>query len=142
MMKYFIATPTRLGQPGLSLETVTLSVEKLSALRSIDNRLIVSFKFLFPDNGRFFLLGDRKLGFCCTFCPSCTPEVGDEVWVLFGCPMPILLRPVGERHSHRYAAVGCAFIPGLMDGEACVGLGDGGLCVRRDGRSVRDIELV
>ncbi|KAF2094560.1 hypothetical protein NA57DRAFT_60588 [Rhizodiscina lignyota] len=52
-------------------------------------------------------------------------QPGDEVWILFGCPMPIVLRPRPDDH-HSYTWIGHATIPGLMHGEACEGISDTG----------------
>jgi hypothetical protein len=38
----------------------------------------------------------------------------DEVWVLFGCPVPLVLRP--ERRSRRYRVVSPIYLPGYSDG--------------------------
>jgi Heterokaryon incompatibility protein (HET) len=40
--------------------------------------------------------------------------IKDEVWILFGCPVPLVLRPRGRQ----YIVVCPASIPGLMRGEA------------------------
>jgi hypothetical protein len=42
-------------------------------------------------------------------------EVGDEVWVLVGVRVPLILRPVGEG---QYRLVGEAYVHGIMHGEA------------------------
>lgn len=44
---------------------------------------------------------------------------GDEVWILEGCQVPCLLRPMGEG---RYKLVGEAYVHGIMHGEALEGL--------------------
>jgi hypothetical protein len=49
-------------------------------------------------------------------------EVGDEVWVLAGAPVPFLLRPV--RHGG-YRLVGEAYVHGIMHGEAAAALSSG-----------------
>jgi hypothetical protein len=38
----------------------------------------------------------------------------DEVWVLFGCPVPLVLRP--ERRSRRYRVVSPIYLPGISEG--------------------------
>jgi Heterokaryon incompatibility protein (HET) len=43
-----------------------------------------------------------------------TVKVNDEIWILFGCPVPLVLRQDG----HQYTVVSPASIPGLMRGEA------------------------
>ncbi|KAF4983019.1 hypothetical protein FDECE_17399 [Fusarium decemcellulare] len=44
-------------------------------------------------------------------------EPDDQVWILFGFRMPIVLRPVPDK-THRFTVVGYAIFPGLMRGEA------------------------
>jgi hypothetical protein len=41
-------------------------------------------------------------------------KVNDEIWILFECPVPLVLRQDG----HQYTVVSSASIPGLMRGEA------------------------
>jgi len=41
-------------------------------------------------------------------------EIGDEIWILFGCSEPIVLRPV----DNKYLVVGPAYVDSIMDGEA------------------------
>jgi Heterokaryon incompatibility protein (HET) len=41
-------------------------------------------------------------------------QADDEVWILFGCPLPMILR----QHGRQYVVVCPASIPGLMRGEA------------------------
>ncbi|KAK5991534.1 hypothetical protein PT974_09818 [Cladobotryum mycophilum] len=46
-------------------------------------------------------------------------EVGDKVCVLFGCTVPVILRPVkSEADNSMYQLVGEAYVHGVMDGEA------------------------
>ncbi|GAW24145.1 hypothetical protein ANO14919_137260 [Xylariales sp. No.14919] len=44
-------------------------------------------------------------------------EVGDQVWIILGCNMPIILRPVDGIYGDRYSVVGPVIIQGLMNGE-------------------------
>lgn len=39
---------------------------------------------------------------------------GDSVWIIAGCPAPVVLRQLDEGH---YIHLGPCFVPGLMDGE-------------------------
>ncbi|KAI0411467.1 heterokaryon incompatibility protein-domain-containing protein [Xylaria grammica] len=43
-------------------------------------------------------------------------EVGDQVWIILGCNMPVILRPVEGTHG-RYSVVGPVIMQGLMNGE-------------------------
>lgn len=53
-------------------------------------------------------------------------QPGDEVWTLFGCPMPVILRPRGQDKQgyemYGYTMITSGIISGLMDGEACEGI--------------------
>jgi hypothetical protein len=49
-------------------------------------------------------------------------EVGDEVVVLVGCSVPVVLR---ERKDGGWRFVGEAYVAGIMDGEILGGLGEG-----------------
>ncbi|KAK1751391.1 heterokaryon incompatibility protein 6 [Echria macrotheca] len=67
---------------------------------------------------------------------------GDEVWILFGCAYPIILRPTG---SGVYRVVSPMHVHGLMDGEAVEGLADMDAPLHRfgvDTFSIATIELV
>jgi hypothetical protein len=47
-------------------------------------------------------------------------QVGDEIWILFGCRMPLMMRPKRDEMGKglRYQVIGPAVVPGLMRGEA------------------------
>lgn len=67
-----------------------------------------------------------------------TVQEGDEVWILFGCSMPMLLRP----HDAYHEVVAPVAAPGVMGGEIVKNLGR----FRRGGKEtdqykVRSIEL-
>jgi hypothetical protein len=42
----------------------------------------------------------------------------DEIWILFDCPVPVVLRPVDDH----FTVVGVAHVDGYMRGEACVNI--------------------
>jgi hypothetical protein len=44
----------------------------------------------------------------------------DQIWIIFGCPMPIVLRPIPGKQG-RFTHVGPIVLPGLMHGEAFAG---------------------
>lgn len=54
----------------------------------------------------------------------CAVEEGDEVWLLFGCATPMVLRRKGDDEEGRgeYEVVSAAWIPGVMDGELVLGM--------------------
>jgi hypothetical protein len=45
-------------------------------------------------------------------------QVGDEVWILFGCSRPMILR----RQDSHYIVVGSAYLDGAMDGDILRGM--------------------
>lgn len=44
--------------------------------------------------------------------------LGDDVFILLGCKVPVILRP---RYSEVYELIGCCYLHGVMDGEALLG---------------------
>lgn len=50
-----------------------------------------------------------------------TIELTDKIYIIVGCSMPVVLRPVGKLH----VVVGECYVDGFMKGEAMVSL-DGG----------------
>jgi hypothetical protein len=69
------------------------------------------------------------------------PRDGDEIWVLFGCPMPMVLRTVCPPSD--YKLIGSVVVSGLMQGEACEGLlSDGSVTSDYRGEIPRSIRLV
>jgi hypothetical protein len=71
------------------------------------NRMIISLI-----NRAFFITADGDMGLG-------SPELGDEIWVLFGGDTPFILRPsVPDPGCHQL--IGSCYVHGLMDGEAMV----------------------
>lgn len=68
------------------------------------------------------------------------PWEKDELWILFGCSMPVIVRPIA---NGQYAFVSPVYVDGLMDGEGVEGvsgeLKDGDVVNRF---SVQTIDLV
>ncbi|KAK5708475.1 hypothetical protein LTR17_020654 [Elasticomyces elasticus] len=93
-------------------------------------RLLFSVGYIWPTRR-------QRLAFSTAF----TGQEGDEIWVILGCHMPIILRPDGQ--PGQYIVVSPAYVPGLMEGEAVEGLRDdyqdGDWC---GGHQVRSISLV
>ena len=48
-------------------------------------------------------------------------EGNDEIWVLFGCSTPMILRP----EEDHWKVVSLAYVTGFMEGEAVLGIGAG-----------------
>lgn len=46
---------------------------------------------------------------------------GDQVWILFGCRIPVVLRPIPHT-TNRFTVVGYGVFPGLMLGEIVKGM--------------------
>ena len=79
-------------------------------------------------NATFVGTDGSRLGLCHPSCslPGCQPRLGDEIWILFGCKLPMVLRPqppqgLQSRYSRLYSVIGPAVFPGLI-AEACQGL--------------------
>jgi hypothetical protein len=69
-------------------------------------------------NRRFFLSerqveGERLFGLV----PGAT-RMGDEVCVLYGCSVPVVLREHKTQDDHYFEVIGESFVYGMMDGEA------------------------
>lgn len=69
-------------------------------------------------------------------------EVGDELWILFGCRLPLILRPKNDG-TERYTFVGPTLVPKLQDGKACDGiLEDGTAGPDYKGPPLQTVEIV
>ncbi|KAK5651166.1 hypothetical protein OQA88_13213 [Cercophora sp. LCS_1] len=67
-------------------------------------------------------------------------KVVDEIWFLFGCPFPVILRPTAEG---TYSFVSPAYMAGVMKGELVAGVGGIQANVSRIGElEVKRINLV
>jgi hypothetical protein len=55
----------------------------------------------------------------------CNIHAGDTIFILRGCPMPVILRPSLKRDG-AWELLGAAYIPGVMNGEAVADFGDNG----------------
>ncbi|KAL7897671.1 heterokaryon incompatibility domain-containing protein [Trichoderma sp. SZMC 28014] len=54
-----------------------------------------------------------------TIMRSSNVQVGDEIWILFGCRMPMVMRPKREEGKGlRYEVIEHAVVPGIQKGEA------------------------
>jgi hypothetical protein len=80
-------------------EMMSLGLAVKQARRAIEVR--AHRRRFFVTSRGFFGLGPRNM------------EEGDAVFVLYGCSVPVVLRPKGEHWS----LVGEAFVAGIMDGE-------------------------
>lgn len=69
---------------------------------------------------------------------------GDEVWALYGCPIPLILRPPPpSNESQYYEQIGCiSNVSNLMSGEGFHGFPDDGeLGFRHGGREIQQIDI-
>ncbi|XEV05006.1 hypothetical protein FSHL1_010293 [Fusarium sambucinum] len=64
---------------------------------------------------RPFLTDNGYLGSSCE-----STQAGDEVWVVSGCPVPLVLRKSGD-HEGCYTLIGESYVHGVMNGEAAEG---------------------
>ena len=106
------------------------TVEELQAFRCI-RYAICSNKFVGTTEGRLGLV----------FYDS-SFQTGDEVWALYGCPLPIILRPrSGE--SGGYTWVGCVKnMSNLMKGEGLTGFPeDARVGFKHQGREIQQIVI-
>ncbi len=70
---------------------------------------------------------------------SCELQVGDEIWVLFGCQVPLILR---KREPSGYTLVTQCWLEGVMDAEAVAGIFEVGTPSNRyAGPPIEDIVL-
>jgi hypothetical protein len=67
---------------------------------------------LLMDDQRFFGTESGRFGLA----QSCPLLREDEIWVLFGCPVPLILR---KRGDSEYVLISHAWVSGLMEGQAC-----------------------
>ena len=63
-----------------------------------------------------------------------TPAAGDAVWIVFGCPMPLVLRPEPNEQG-LYLLIGRIVVPSLLDGVAFT-------LLRTNGAESKKIEII
>ena len=127
------------GDPLLCLEDVVQgrhdrsdlsTVQELQAFRCIWHAMLNN-KFVGTTEGRLGLVRYNS-----------SFQTGDEVWALYGCPLPIILRPrSGE--SGGYIWVGCAKnMSNLMKGEGLAGFPeDARVGFKHQGREIQQIDI-
>ena len=106
---------------------------------------VTSRSILAKINGTIFLLTSMgKLGTIdwqyTDLSTECAVASGDQVWILFGCNSPMILRPHGEE----YTLISRVRIPGCMDGQAVGGPDIRGPFKPRDicnGHEVKQIQI-
>ena len=60
------------------------------------------------DRGKVALMGLANL--------DIMPKPGDQIWIIAGCPQPLILRPKANGHSQDFVLIGPADIPHISDG--------------------------
>lgn len=63
-------------------------------------------------------LGTSSRGYIGAFLAAA--QIGDQIWVILGSNLPLLLRPVPDRDGY-FRLVGQCYVAGLMEGEALLG---------------------
>ena len=95
---------------GKRVENWRLQVEPGSRYSSVVLALFSKFTSLY-----FFVTSNGYMGYG----PECKPD--DIICILFGCSVPLLLRP----QNHGYIIIGQCFVLGVMNGELLNSYGDG-----------------
>jgi hypothetical protein len=62
---------------------------------------------------KFFKTASGSIGLC----PPHT-KPGDEIWVLYGCRVPLIFRAQSEEGRRHYTLIGDCYLDGIMNGEA------------------------
>lgn len=125
--------------PSFSLDNVSTNDIDLSHL--VSSQELESFKVLRAGLGGAMFLGTSRGRLGVMFYDQ-PVELGDEIWYLYGCPLPILLRPRGGGKDG-YIWAGCPTnIPGLMMGEELEGFPDNAeVGFKKGGREIRQIDI-
>ncbi|KAK3321363.1 heterokaryon incompatibility protein-domain-containing protein [Cercophora scortea] len=146
MIMHFLLTVEQGGSPILTLDDFSVKAQLFSwnipdhaevdiHTAQVLASCLIGSVFVYTQRRR---LGTMQL--CNQVCPG---RPGDEVWVLFGCSMPMILRPKRTGEAMGYWVIGPADIPGLMNGEACQGLEpDGSPGPEYEGSEPVEIELI
>ncbi|KAI1370530.1 heterokaryon incompatibility protein-domain-containing protein [Hypoxylon crocopeplum] len=114
LLRSLSAAASKVNKDGFSVEDVTTGGYTPVHVLSRDER--ERCLFMSVTLGMMIFIG-TKAGRLGTVNLKCPVNPGDQVWILFGCPMPIILRPK-PNEKNRYLVLGSAIIPGLMNGEA------------------------
>ncbi|KAJ3545294.1 hypothetical protein NM208_g2582 [Fusarium decemcellulare] len=114
LLRAMCTAATKVDQQGFSLDIVVSGGYTPVGVLSEEERGSL-LPMLVQVNHRLFVgTTGRRLG---TIHIASGVRSGDQVWILFGCRVPVILRPVPDK-AHRFTAVGYAILPGLMRGEA------------------------
>lgn len=137
MFSSLIEFPTRTNNMDVSIYDI---VAKMTLGPGEENLRIARMLLVTMTSSTFIGTKGKRLGSSLQSCSECKVESGDEAWVLFGCSMPMVLRPTA---MGQFSVIGPAIIPGLMKGEACEGLmSDGTAGPEYHGPQIQEIDLV
>ena len=129
--------------PGLAEHTLSQLAEKPVASEAwlTEDRLRISYVLRYSIHRGIFVSTDNKrIGLTHPCNQRVLPRPGDEVWVIFGCAAPLILRRNVD--TGRYKLIGPVCIAGIMSGEAVQGIKpDGTPEEGYDGPSPMSIEL-
>ncbi|KAH9905372.1 HET-domain-containing protein [Xylariomycetidae sp. FL2044] len=120
-VRALVADVTNDRLPGLGYPTLKEVIEELAIPTVVDGAFtgggLPGFwtaaveRWLY--NHRLFKAGNSYIG---TICGK--PEPGDEIFVILGCDVPMVLRPT---QNGEYAVIGDCYVHGIMDDEAVLG---------------------
>ena len=127
------------GSPVFSLDDVVQGRRDLSDLATVQELQAFRCIWYAINNNKFVGTTEGGLGLVNY---TSSYQTGDEVWALYGCPLPIILRPrSGE--SGGYIWVGCVGnMSNLMKGEGLAGFPeDARVGFKHQGREIQQIEI-
>jgi hypothetical protein len=75
---------------------------------SAEHRMLARMIRCGTKEGILFRTGQSMLGLYHLYYQGCPVRSGDEIWVLFGCSMPIGLRPTGSTDAREFKCIGAA----------------------------------
>jgi hypothetical protein len=106
------------GVPNLTMRKIVAGGYEPHDLLTNEQRSLCQMVSFSLSSARFIGTTSGRIG---TMKIEAQAKPGDQIWVVVGCSVPLILRPVpGE--PGQYTSTGHANLPGFMDGEAASGL--------------------
>jgi hypothetical protein len=103
--------------PNLTLDEILLRVDLVNLASPQEIQVFIDIALSLV-NDLFIITPKDRIG---VINSNLSVRPGDEIWALYGCPLPILLRP-RPNEAPGYIWVGCVHnMPGLMKGEGLSG---------------------
>jgi hypothetical protein len=136
-LKKLLSIAERLGQTNLRpVDTLTYDLSQQATPQEVQAFRAMLFAF---QEQALFETADFRLGTVFWHSPV---QAGDEVWCLFGCPLPIILRPCPDK-LNGFTWVGFVRnMAGLMMGEGLAGLPESApLGYTRQGWEIRQVSI-